>query len=438
MHRFIWVHFQLDLISRLTTDKAISEALLGLPRGLNSTYFRLLERVVERSPENAAIAVRALKWLTSVIIPITLEQLVEVISIDPGDTKREPNKIMTDGRDLLQILGSLVAVDSMKLDPVVSLAHHTLYEFLASNELRTHSSLSHFFVPASFSADIGITCIQYLSFSDFESPCRDEEQLEERKRSYKFLSLAARCFDAQIEVVGGMAPRLSKGQAFLGWFLNPGFGGRQNFTSWQQIYHDQIDVSHFPKDPLHYVEHSLDFSFYNVLLLKALMPDFLCSQGYSRLHTAAISGKEHDARIILGARPELLETMSPSGLTALHFAAMYGHAGIVELLLKRGASINARNQSGSTPFYHAARSGCVRAMELLYQAGSEVNPRTWDDWTPIFEAVENEHIFATEWLVQHGADLNHIGVSHLTALEFARIYGDTSIIAIIEDGLFKS
>lgn len=434
LRRFIWATLQLDLISRLTTDKSISESLLRLPHGINSTYFRLLEQVVERNPENAATVVKALSWLTSVTIPITLGQLVEAISIDPGDTNREPEKIMTDGRDLLQILGSLVAVDSTKLDPVVSLTHHTLYEFLTSNELRTHGLLSHFFVPASFSADIGITCLQYLSFSDFESPCRDEEQLEERQRSFRFLSFAALCFDAQIEAVGGMAPRLTKGRDFLKLFLKPGFDAKQNFTSWQQIYYDEVDVSHYSQDPLQYMEHSLDFSSYNSLFLEALMPDLLCSQGYSPLHTAAIIGKEQDARVILGQRPELLETRSPSGHTALHFAAMYGHAGIVGLLLKRGASIDARNNSGSTPFYHAARSGCVRAMDLLYQAGSEINPKTWDDWTPIFEAIENQHIIATEWLVKHGADLKQAGVAHMTALEFARIYGNTSIIAIIEQG----
>lgn len=360
---------------------------------------------------------------------------MEAISIDPGDCKKEPEKIITEGRDLLSILGSLVAVDTTKLDPVVSLAHYTLYEFLGSDELRRHQSLSHFFVPASFRADVGITCIQYLSFSDFGTPCYYREQLEERKASYKFLQLAAHYFDSQIESAGGMAPRLSRGRSLLKWFLDPGFEGRQNFTSWQQVYHDQIDISAFPTDPLQYLEDDLSFSFYNSLLLKALTPNLLCSQGYSTLHTAAISGSEHDARASLQAQPELLGTRSPCGHTALHFAAMYSHANIVELLLRRGASTKARNGSGSTPFYHAARSGCVQAMKLLHQAGSEMEARTCDGWTPIFEAMESSHIAATQWLVQHGANLNHKINQTFTVLEFARLTTDASIIAIIEDAV---
>lgn len=114
---------------------------------------------------------------------------------------------------------------------------------------------------------------------------------------------------------------------------------------------------------------------------------------------------------------------------------MYGPAGIVELLLNRGAWVKSRNKSGSTPFYHAARTGCVQAMRLLYQAGSDIEARTRDDWTPIFEAMESKHIAATEWLVQQGANLNHKICQGLTVLEFARAGRNAPIIAIIEEGL---
>lgn len=266
---------QLHLISRLTTDKAIGEALLRLPQDLHSTYLRLLERLVERSPENVDVAVRSLKWLASITIPITLGELVEAISIDPGDSQSKPEKIMTDGRDLLQILGSLVVVDKSKMDPVISLAHHTLKEFLASNELRRHQTLSKFFVPDSSRAHIGITCIQYLAFSDFGSPCHHKEQLEERKTFYSFLQVAAHHFSSQIQSAPGLACRLSKARSFLKLFLEPGSSGRKNFTSWQHVYHDAIEISGFIESPLQYAKGVLMFSPHELLLLKALMPNHL-------------------------------------------------------------------------------------------------------------------------------------------------------------------
>lgn len=43
---------------------------------------------------------------------------------------RNTEKMVTDERDLLKMLGSSVNVDATQEDPVANLAHFTLYEFL--------------------------------------------------------------------------------------------------------------------------------------------------------------------------------------------------------------------------------------------------------------------------------------------------------------------
>ncbi|KAG6367951.1 hypothetical protein INS49_002151 [Diaporthe citri] len=138
---FIWVTFQLDLFSRLTTDKAIRDALRKLPRGLNKTYIQLLEEIRDENTEHVGVITKALTWIVSSLVPLTLVQLAEAISIDSGDTHPGIDKVFNDEKDLFEMLGSLIIFYPAKKDQLVNLAHFTLYEGLQSDELRTHESL---------------------------------------------------------------------------------------------------------------------------------------------------------------------------------------------------------------------------------------------------------------------------------------------------------
>lgn len=438
--RFIWATFQLDLFSRLTTDKAMRDALRKLPRGLNNTYIQLLEQVRDRNAENIGVIAKTLKWIVSSLVPLTLGQLAEATSIDPGDTHRAVDKMFNDERDLLEMLGSLVVFDPAKEDPVISLAHFTLYEFLQSDELRTHQSLASFYVPPQAVTDIGITCAQYLSFTDFGQPCGSIDELYERMESYKLLEFAATNFLSQLRSYGGRGPTIKDHLASFQWFLSPYRDGQRNFISWQQAYHcsllgDSVTKFQLP-DPLTYIfEHNMLHLLDTFLLhtgeryLEAVM-----QSGFQPLHIAVITGREDHLAEVLRSGPDL-EASGNRGQTALHLAASYGHVGMIKMLLEAGASPHARSESGSTPAYRAARNGSVAALELLAEAGSDLDAMTWDAWTPIFEAIENHHVPAVEWLVRKGVDLRQKTLNGSSVLEFARGAGDEAIIKIVEKGL---
>lgn len=373
-------------------------------------------------------------------MPLTLGQLAEATSIDRGDTHRVVEKMINDEKDLLEMLGSLVVFDATKEDPFVNLAHFTLYEFLQSDELRTYQSLSSFYIPPQAITDIGITCAQYLSFTDFAQPCGSIDELHERLESYKLLDFAATNFLGQLRSYGGRGPAIKEHLALFQWFLEPCRDGQQNFISWQQVY--QCDLLGFSlteflvPDPLTYIIENNMLHLLDVFLAHTgeTQHEAVMQSGFTPLHIAVIAGDEGRLAEVLGSSPDL-EASGNRGQTALHLAASYGHVGMIKLLLDAGASPHARSESGSTPAYRAARNGSVAALELLADAGSDLDATTWDGWTPIFEAIENHHVRAVEWLVRKGVNLGQTLMRGSTVLDFAKDSGDQAIIEIIEKGL---
>ncbi|KAK7713444.1 hypothetical protein SLS64_004694 [Diaporthe eres] len=437
---FIWVTFQLDLFSRLTTDKAIRDALHRLPRGLNKTYIQLLEEIRDKNAEHIRVITKALTWIVSSLVPLTLGQLAEAISIDSGDTHLAIDKMFNDEKDLLEMLGSLVIFDPAKRDPLVSLAHFTLYEFLQSDELRTHESLASFYVPPQTMMDIGFTCAQYLSFTDFGQPCRSIGELHERMESYKLLAFAASNFMSQLRSYGGRGPAIKGHLASFKWLLEPCRDGQQNFISWQQVYQCGV-LGHsltesVLSNPLTYIIDNNMLHLLDVFLLDTgeRYHEALTQAGFTPSHIAVITGSEDRLSDALRSGPDL-EASGNRGQTLLHLAASYGHVGMIKMLLEAGASPHARSESGSTPAYRAARNGSIEALELLAKAGSDLDAMTWDGWTPIFEAIENHHVLVVEWLIRKGVNLRQKITHGSSVLEFARGAGDQAIIEIVEKGL---
>lgn len=67
---------------------------------------------------------------------------------------------------------------------------------------------------------------------------------------------------------------------------------------------------------------------------------------------AAAHGALDDVRRLVEAGAEV-DARSEHGGTALHAAALGGHSEIAQLLLARGADVNAENHQGMTPFFAA-------------------------------------------------------------------------------------
>ena len=70
----------------------------------------------------------------------------------------------------------------------------------------------------------------------------------------------------------------------------------------------------------------------------------------------------------------------PLSWTPLHHAAWVGHKAIAELLIEKGADVNAQSPGGFTPLHSAATK---KVAELLIAEGADVNVTNGSGATPL-------------------------------------------------------
>lgn len=97
--------------------------------------------------------------------------------------------------------------------------------------------------------------------------------------------------------------------------------------------------------------------------------------------------------------------------TALMLAARKNNEKMVDFLLKKGANPDlASNSPGQTPLHIAASQGYIEIVRLLLKKGASINARDSEGNTPLFFAVYNGQKDMVTFLLRNGADQN-IGAS---------------------------
>ena len=133
------------------------------------------------------------------------------------------------------------------------------------------------------------------------------------------------------------------------------------------------------------------------------------------LHKAAREGDADRVRKLLDAGAVVNVRNANKGhlqYTPLHWAAYYGHLEIAEILISRGADLDAEDPDYATPLYLAAEQGHPKVVEFLISKGAEVNVKSsWSGYTPLHRAAwgpvaMRKHLGAGEAGTVSEADLN--------------------------------
>jgi uncharacterized protein len=148
---------------------------------------------------------------------------------------------------------------------------------------------------------------------------------------------------------------------------------------------------------------------------------------------AAALGDEAALTRGLDADPTLVNGVSGDGFSPLGLAAFFGHAGVAEALLSRGADVNAvsRNAMRVQPLHSAVAGGHAGLARALVMAGADVNAAQAGGFTPLMAAAQNGDAGLVLFLRQRGADADARTADGRRAADFAREEGH----AVLADSL---
>jgi cytohesin len=159
-------------------------------------------------------------------------------------------------------------------------------------------------------------------------------------------------------------------------------------------------------------------------------PDLINASGGDELTplcVAARNGQLRVASFLLANGADVNRAVG--GWSPLHYAADAGHKAMVELLLGKGAPVNARDRSGNTPLHLATKKGLQAVVETLLASEADVNIRNNFQTTSLHDAAVRSSGTIAALLIQNGADVNAKNNVGATPLSLAAQGGHHEVVS---------
>jgi ankyrin repeat protein len=153
------------------------------------------------------------------------------------------------------------------------------------------------------------------------------------------------------------------------------------------------------------------------LLSLGIDPNTTDSKGMSVLMIAARKGEPRIVSLLIAKRANVGQR-SPAGDTALLMACLNGNAVVIQSLLDAGGELNPKQ--GWTPLQYAAFAGHAGAVQLLLKRGAEKDAVAPNGYTPLMLAARNGKLEAAKALLYADPDVNFRTAGGDTALRIAR------------------
>ncbi|KAL2797362.1 ankyrin repeat-containing domain protein [Aspergillus keveii] len=522
---FLWLHLLSQKLKPGVNAKKLDNVVSQMPTGLEQAYERDLRQISTLDEEERDRAINILRWVLFAGRPLTVSELAEALmlsgDLDDDDSYPEdelPDEWKTNLVDedyandvLRQPLGSLIELRRRNEDEPLSaytvhFVHYSVKEYL----LRPTASGPRDIAFPDMDAEDDILarrCLQYLCYDVF----RDEDGLtEEQMRFYPFYRYAARSWYRHAWGDGGdMSPEL------LSWgcrLLDP---DASNWVLWAKAYEAEEDHGRFSNDKSleagsdearvdqtsdekngesrkEEEEHDAPDQaedgasttkeigaspmYYACLLglldvVKRLHADGLCIniqgglfgtplqaavlkiqgptirylvengadiavQGgvYTYAICAAAWAGDLEIFELLVDRGANLEAIQRSNLRPVHFATYSPE--LLQICLDRGVDITVRDRLGHEPLHIAALHGNAVSARLLLEAGANINAVAANGATALLMAVEDERRYdVLVFLLSRGADTEIADSMGRTPLISAAALGkEETVRALLEHG----
>jgi hypothetical protein len=367
------VALQIDELSNCTTMNSLRHTLESLPATLDETYDRILNKVNKR---NRPLVQRILQCVCFFVRPISVEEVKHICRI--GSHRKPPfdsEDALFDQKDVIDLCSGLLCLVFMHNwkagvgfpwysydQETVQFAHFSVKEYLLSTRAmswRLDEELSHLYI-----VKAGIA--YYLEFmASGDRVTSPGASLWVFRRNH---SLALYCAGFMTDHLSHLNPRdhpdLTESFQYL---LDPKLQPNMDHKIGLLYFLDILDEAYSLSDPE-----------------EAEPPEV------STLRIAARLGLPMICQWLLSINTlaQISSTGTEPGIDSLFLgdAAWYGHADVLNVLLKAGANINKTWGKYWAPLHAAALNGHRECVEILINSGADVNMKD-DEETAVDLAV---------------------------------------------------
>ncbi|KAJ4705006.1 putative Ankyrin repeat-containing protein [Melia azedarach] len=144
------------------------------------------------------------------------------------------------------------------------------------------------------------------------------------------------------------------------------------------------------------------------------------------LAAAAQLGDVEALRVALDNLNGSIDEPVEDGDTALHLACLYGYLPCVQLLLERGANLEAKDEDGAVPLHDACAGGFLEIAQLLINSANDtervkrmIETVDAEGDTPLHHAARGEHVGVIRLLLASGASPTKANLYGKTPTELA-------------------
>ncbi len=158
-----------------------------------------------------------------------------------------------------------------------------------------------------------------------------------------------------------------------------------------------------------------------------------------RLDTALLiavrQGSAKVTLLLLSTPGVNLDARTRNGDTSLMQAAFKKDLPTAQALIEKGAEIN---HPGWTALHYAAAAGSLPIVRLLLDHDAYIDAESPNKTTPLMMSARGGHRDVAEYLLSQGADLQTKNELGLTAVDFARAQGHTTLANFLEAAMRES
>ncbi|KAL8991781.1 MAG: hypothetical protein Q9169_007655 [Polycauliona sp. 2 TL-2023] len=461
---FLMARLHLDSVARATSPAAVRASLQRLPRQLSTTYDEALRRIEDQDEEHAALAKQVLAWILCASRSLTIVELQHALaaeSTQPSQGVDEEFIINLD--DIIYSCAGLITLDEKT--NVVRMVHYSAQEYFSANR-QIHFPRGH--------EDIAVVCLKYLSSDLFSNGrCKDKQEIRTQCDANPLLDYAARFWGYHTRMSGQNANLTSQVKAFLKMDQNLSCATqvaiqKYMFPSWAKhpadgpVLAPLIVAAYFG---LADIAASLidDGADVNVLARPpdgVSVLDIACQEGYTdvvkllldrgaivrkhqfnkvgALHRAASKNHPAVVKVLVEHHPELVHARNSHGKTPLHDAAERGFLEVIQVLIKHGSDLRAKDNVRETPLSYAAASGSIPCAQALLNAGVPLDHSEGRVKQASYTAAAHSQHSMLQWLFDQGAVVDIRGshdnnILHGTVCDGA----DPAIIELIMETALK-